>query len=114
MKTFDYDAKAVFDKDNSAKIKNQKVFDEAGSYLQNTNFGLAVVVSSSGMKGDSERDRTLTEARNMVVRNYLVQNFQLDDTRIRTFGMGKTEQLGENGKVRIIVYPRKAQSSKSE
>lgn len=114
MKTFDYDAKAVFDKDNSAKLKNQKVFDGAGAYLQNTNFGLAVVVSSAGMKGDSERDRTLTEARTMVVRNYLVQNFQLDDTRIRTFGMGKTEQLGENGKVRIIVYPRKTPSTKSE
>lgn len=114
LKTFDYDAKAVFDKGNSAKLKNQKVFDEAGDYLQNNKFGLAVVASSAGMKGDSERDRTLTEARTMVVRNYLVQNFQLDDTRIRTLGMGKTEQLGENGKVRIIVYPRNSASSKTE
>ena len=60
------------------------------------------------MKGDSDRDRTLTEARTMVVRNYLVQNFRLDDTRIRTLGMGKTKQLGEDGKVQIIVYARKS------
>ncbi len=114
MKTFDFDAKAVFDKGNSAKLKNQKVFDEVGEYLQSTKFGLAVVASSAGLKGDSERDRTLTEARTTVVRNYLVQNFQLDDTRIRTLGMGKTEQLGENGKVRIIVYPRKPAAGKSD
>lgn len=114
MKTFDYDPKAVFDKATSAKLKNQRLFDEAGEYLQGTKFGLAVVASSAGLKGDSESDRTVTEARAMVVRNYLVQNFQLDDTRIRTLGMGKTEQLGENGKVRIIVYPRKSASSKTE
>ncbi len=111
VKTFGYDAKAVFDKGNSAKLKNQKMFDDAGEYLQTTKFGLAVVASSAGMKGDSERDRTLTEARTMVVRNYLVQNFRLDDTRIRTLSTDKTEQLGENGKVRIIVYPLKVASS---
>ena len=64
------------------------------------------------MKGDSERDRTLNEARTMVVRNYLVQNFRLDDTRIRTLGLGKTEQLGENGKVQIVVYSRKTASGR--
>ena len=111
VKIFGYDAKAVFDKGDSAKLKNQKMFDDAGEYLQTTKFGLAVVASSAGMKGDSERDRTLTEARTMVVRNYLVQNFRLDDTRIRTLGMGKTEQLGENGKLQIIVYPAKFAAS---
>jgi phospholipid/cholesterol/gamma-HCH transport system substrate-binding protein len=111
-KTFDYDAKAVFDKADSAKLKNQKVFDDAGQYLQSTKFSLAVVASSAGMKGDSQRDRTLTEARTMVVRNYLVQNFRLDDTRIRTLGMGKTEQLGEDGKVQIIVYTGKSAPTK--
>jgi phospholipid/cholesterol/gamma-HCH transport system substrate-binding protein len=107
VKTFDYPAKAVFDKGDSAKLKNQKMFDDAGEYLQNTKFGLAVVSSSAGRKGDSERDRTLNEARTMVVRNYLVQNFRLDDTRIRTLGTGKNEQLGESGNVQIVVYSRK-------
>jgi phospholipid/cholesterol/gamma-HCH transport system substrate-binding protein len=112
VRTFSYDAGTVFDKGNSAKLKSQKTFDDAGEYLQSTKFGLAVVASSAGAKGDSERDRTLTEARSMVVRNYLVQNFRLDDTRIRTLSMGKTEQLGENGKVQIIVYPLKVASSR--
>jgi phospholipid/cholesterol/gamma-HCH transport system substrate-binding protein len=107
VKTFDYPAKAVFDKGDSAKLKNQKMFDDAGEYLQNTKFGLAVVCSSAGRKGDSERDRTLNEARTMVVRNYLVQNFRLDDTRIRTLGTGTNEQLGESGNVQIVVYSRK-------
>lgn len=111
VKTFDYDAKAVFDKGDSAKLKSKKMFDEAGNYLQGNKFSLVVIVSSAGMKGDSERDRTLTEARTMVVRNYLIQNFRLDDTRIRTLGMGKTEQLGENGKVEIIVYPGNSTST---
>jgi len=111
-KTFDYQAKAVFDKGDSAKLKDQKMFDEAGEYLQNAKFGLAVVASSAGVKGDSERDRTLNEAKTMVVRNYLVQNFRLDDTRIRTLGTGKSEQLGENGKVQIVVYSRKPASGR--
>ena len=80
------------------------MFDDAGEYLQNTKFALAVVCSSAGRKGDSERDRTLNEARTMVVRNYLVQNFRLDGTRIRTLGTGKNEQLGESGNVQIVVY----------
>jgi phospholipid/cholesterol/gamma-HCH transport system substrate-binding protein len=113
-KTFDYPAKAVFDKASSAKLKDQKMFDAAGEYLQNAKFGLAVVASSAGVKGDSERDRTLNEARTMVVRNYLVQNFKLDDTRIRTLNTGKNDQLGENGKVQIFVYSGKPASRKEQ
>ena len=41
----------------------------------------------------------------MVVRNYLVQNFRLDDTRIKTLGLGKTSDTDDNGKVEILVYP---------
>jgi hypothetical protein len=41
----------------------------------------------------------------MVVRNYLVQNFRLEDTRIKTIGLGKTDEGGENGKIGIFVYP---------
>ena len=112
IKTFDFEAKSVFDKPTSAKLKNQKQFDEAGAYLQDTKFGLAVIASSAGLKGDTEEDRTVSAARAMVVRNYLVQNFKLDDTRIRTLGLGKTEQLGESGQVRILVYPLTSASSK--
>jgi hypothetical protein len=46
-----------------------------------------------------------TEAQAMVIRNYLVQNFRLDDTRIKTMGRGKTDDAGDTGKVEILVYP---------
>ena len=40
----------------------------------------------------------------MVVREYLAENFRLDDTRIKTIGEGKTEQAAD-GKIQILVYP---------
>jgi hypothetical protein len=57
------------------------------------------------MKGDTEKDRLLTKARAMVARDYLVQNFKLDDTRIKTIGLGKSTEIGEGGALEILVYP---------
>lgn len=56
----------------------------------------------AGMKGDTHQDRLLAEARAMVVRDYLVRNFRLNDTRIRTIGLGKTDS-NDNG-IAVIVY----------
>ncbi len=64
-----------------------------------------VVAATAGMKGDSEKDRVLTEARALVVRDYLVKNFKLDDARIKTLGLGKAETGGGETKVDILVYP---------
>ncbi len=50
-KTFAYDAKQIFDKPESAKLKNEKVLNEAGNFLEGQKFGLAVVAASTGMKG---------------------------------------------------------------
>ena len=53
--------------------------------LQNNRFGVAVVAAPIQIiKGDSQQDRLLTGARAMVVRDYLVKNFKLEDTRIKT------------------------------
>jgi hypothetical protein len=41
----------------------------------------------------------------MVVRDYLTQNFKLDDTRIKTLGLGKAGEASDTGKVAIIIYP---------
>src|SRR6202011_994352 len=79
---FTYDAQKIFDKPDSARLKNQKLLNDAGKFLQDNNFGLAVVAAYTGMKGDSDKERTLTQARAMVVRQYLVENFKVDDTRI--------------------------------
>jgi len=48
----------------------------------------------------------------MVIRNYLSQNFKLDDTRIKTLGLGKTKQTDGSGKIEIIVYPPGANASR--
>jgi phospholipid/cholesterol/gamma-HCH transport system substrate-binding protein len=104
-KSFTYDSKQVFDKPDAAKLKDQKGLKEVGQYLQTQKFGQVVITAATGMKGDSEKDRVTTQAQAMVVRNYLVQNFRLDDTRIKTMGRGKTDDGGENGKIEILVYP---------
>ena len=50
----------------------------------------------------------LTEARAMVVREYLVENFGFDDSQLKTLGMGK--QAGANadadwGSIQILIFP---------
>jgi phospholipid/cholesterol/gamma-HCH transport system substrate-binding protein len=111
QKTFDYDGRAIFDKPDTAKFKDKKALADAGQYLQSSKFGLAVVVVSIGMKGERDKDRVLTEARASAVRDFLVQNFRLDDTRIRTIGLGKTDGAGDAGKVEILIYPGPAGDS---
>lgn len=102
---FVFDADKVFDKPDTAKLKKAKMLDEAGKYLQENPFGLAVVAAYTDMKGDTEKDRVLTQARAMVARSYLVRNFKLDDTRIKTIGLGKSGEIAEGSRVEILVYP---------
>ena len=103
-KKFDYEAKKIFDKPDAAKLKDEKTLNDAGNYLQNNLFGLAVVAAYTDMKGDTEKDRLLSEARAMVVRDYLVRNFKLDDTRIKTIGVGKSDKAAEGGSVDVLIY----------
>jgi hypothetical protein len=63
------------------------------------------VTASAGTKGDTDKANVLSEAQSMVVRDYLVNNFQVDDQRIKTMGLGKVEDSSEAGKVEIILYP---------
>jgi len=108
IKEFTYPAKQLFDKHDSAKLKDQKSLNAGGEFLANNQFGFAVVVVSAGTEGDTQKDLVLTEARAMVVREYLVENFGFDDSQLKTLGMGK--QTGTNsdvgwGTVRIFIYP---------
>ena len=41
----------------------------------------------------------------MVVRDYLVQNFKLDDTRIKTVGVGKSAGVENGSTVEVLIYP---------
>ena len=102
-KAFEYNANTIFGKPGDAKLKNGKKLDEAGQFLSQNKFDLAVVAASNDV-GDTDKDRVLTQARAKVVRDYLVQNFQFDDTRLKIIGLGKSAKPGESGKVEILVY----------
>jgi outer membrane protein OmpA-like peptidoglycan-associated protein len=102
---FTYDAGKLFNKADSAELKDSKKLGEAGKYLEQNRFGLAVVAAYTGMKGDTDKDVPLTEARALAVREYLVKNFRLDDTRIKTLGFGKSQKTGDAGEVDVLVYP---------
>ncbi len=108
LKSFTYSAKQLFDSRDSAELKNQKSLNAGGQFLAENQFGFAVVVVSMGMEGDAQKSQTLTDARAMVVREYLVENFGFDDSQLKTLGLGK--QAGENldadwGSVKILIFP---------
>jgi phospholipid/cholesterol/gamma-HCH transport system substrate-binding protein len=105
LKTFNFEDRQVFDKPDAAKLKNQKTLNPVGEFLQNQKYSLVVIQSVADMKGDSDKDRVTTQAQAMVIRNYLVQNFKLDDTRIKTMGLGKSKTPSDTGRIEIIVYP---------
>ena len=107
-KTFTYAGKQIFDDRDSAKMKDEKTLKDAGDFLAQTQFGVAVVVVSTGMDGDTQKDLVLSEARAMVIREYLVENFGFDDSQLKTLGQGK--QAGANldadwGSIQILIYP---------
>jgi outer membrane protein OmpA-like peptidoglycan-associated protein len=108
LKAFTYTVKQLFDGRDSAKLKHQKTLNVSGEYLEDNQFGYAVIVASTGMEGDAQKDLVLTQARAMVVREYLIANFGFDDSHLKTLGMGK--QKGENpdadwGAIQILIFP---------
>jgi phospholipid/cholesterol/gamma-HCH transport system substrate-binding protein len=106
LKTFTYEPQQLFDKVDTAKPKNQKSLRAAGQFLADNEFGVAVVVVSTGMSGDTQKDLVLTEARALVVHDYLVGNFGFDGAQLKTFGAGKKNDAGAGwGQVEVIVYP---------
>src|ERR1700693_3396312 len=83
LKKFTFDSKQLFDSVDTAKPKNQKSLRAAGQFLADTEFGVAVVVVSASMTGDAQKDLVLSQARALVVRDYLVNNFGFDDVQLK-------------------------------
>lgn len=110
-KTFVFDPSKLFDKPDSAKLKDEKSLNEVGQYLQTHSFGLAVIVASTGMTGDSEKDSVLSEARSYLVRKYLVDHFRMDDTHLKTIGLGKRPQDSAQGTLEIVFYAAPAKDA---
>jgi len=101
QKVFTYTAKQLLDKPDSVKLKNQKALNEAGEYIQGANPGLVIIESSTGPRGDSDKDQQLSEERADAVRSYLVDHFKLEDRRLKILGIGKTEG---DASLRILLY----------
>ena len=56
----------------------------------------------------------LTEARAMVVREYLVENFGFDDDQLKTMGIGKQTGASPDsdwGSIQILIFPAGTRSS---
>jgi len=107
-KTFTFEAKQLFDKVDTAKLKNQKSLDASGDFLTDSDFGVAVVTAYSSMEGDTGKNLVLSQGRALVVREYLVEKFGFDDRRLKTLGMGKKSGTSPEsgwGAIQILVYP---------
>ena len=111
LKTFVYAADDIFDKPDTAKLRNEKSLNQVGEFLQEAPFGLAVVTAYTGLAGQKEKNLELTQARAMVVREYLTKKFRIDDTRIKTKGMGEDAQADSKraDRVEVLVYPEAAE-----
>lgn len=112
LKKFVVPAKGLFAKPDTAKLKNEKTLNPVGQYLERTPYRLAVVAAYTGLTGEQEKNLVLTQARAMVVRKYLAEKFRIDDTRVKTKGMGEDGETaaGEPNRVEIIVYRRDRRS----
>jgi phospholipid/cholesterol/gamma-HCH transport system substrate-binding protein len=104
LRTFVYDGEKLFDKPATAKLKREKLLNDAGQFLEQTPFGLVVIAAYTDMKGDTEKDRTLTQARAVVARDYLIHNFKIDDKRVKTIGVGKSDEIGGTSQLQILVF----------
>jgi phospholipid/cholesterol/gamma-HCH transport system substrate-binding protein len=108
LKAFTYTTKQLFHSRDSAELKNQKSLNGSGEFLEDNQFGFAVVVVSTGMEGDAQKDLLLSQARAMVVRKFLVENFGFDDSHLKTLGMGKQKGVNADddwGSIQILIFP---------
>jgi outer membrane protein OmpA-like peptidoglycan-associated protein len=106
VKAFVFSAGDLFDKPDAVKLKDKKRLNEVGAYLGQNPFGLVVVQAFSSLAGDHEENLVLTQAQAMVVRDYLADKFELDDTKLRTKGMGEVapKEKGRDHWVEILVF----------
>jgi phospholipid/cholesterol/gamma-HCH transport system substrate-binding protein len=98
---FTFTENQLFDNPDTAKLK-EKPLNQIGAFLESSPYSLVVVAANTGSKGSKEDNLKLSQARAMVVRQYLAKNFKVDDARIKTLGGGESGQSA--GAVTISVY----------
>jgi phospholipid/cholesterol/gamma-HCH transport system substrate-binding protein len=105
-RSFAFDGKDLFAKNETAKLKNEKRLDQVGTFLEHNPHGLVVVTAQTGAKGNKEENVKLSQARAMVVREYLAKKFKLEDAQLKTLGAGEDQKAAnDSGSVSIVVYP---------
>jgi phospholipid/cholesterol/gamma-HCH transport system substrate-binding protein len=107
QKKFVYASDDLFDKEKTGKIKEKNNLKDAGKFLEKNRFGLVVVTAYSAGPGEQEENLQVTQAQALVVRKYLVDNFKLDENRIKTKGFGEQATKDKDvqpSRVEILVY----------
>lgn len=106
-KKFVYSNKNLFDEQETGKIKEKNSLKDAGKFLEKNPFGLIVVTSYSDEPGEKEENLQMTQAQALVVRKYLVDNFKIDESKIKTKGYGEQyskQKDAEQSRLEILVY----------
>ena len=93
----------LFDKPDTAKLKNEKVLNRIGVASGTHPLRPHCSDGYSALRGDAEENLILTQARAMVVREYLVEHFTIDERRIKRMGTG--EDSTRDARVEILLYP---------
>lgn len=106
MKTFLFPAGDLFEKPEGMKLKDKKRLTEVGTYLETHPFGMAVIQAFTGQAGAHGDNLLLTQAQAMAVRTFLAEKFELDDTKLKTMGMGEVDATppGSTHWIEISVY----------
>jgi phospholipid/cholesterol/gamma-HCH transport system substrate-binding protein len=106
-KRFIYASGDLFDKEKTGKIKEKNNLKDAGKFLEKNPFGLVVVTAYCAEPGEKEENLEVTEAQALVVRKYLIDNFKLDEKRIKTKGFGEQTTKDKDvqpSRVEILVF----------
>lgn len=102
---FVYAAKDLFDDPNHAKLKSEKSLNSVGKALEGKQFRLVMVQGFRGVEGNRDVNLQLSRAQAVVVRNYLVNHFKIDDSRVKTKGNGETQSSEQDpDRIEIVVY----------
>jgi len=107
QKKFVYASDDLFDKEKTGKIKEKNNLKDAGKFLEKNPFGLVVVTAYATEPGEKEESLQVTQAQALVVRKYLIENFKLDENRIKTKGFGEQATKDKDvqpSHVEILVY----------
>jgi phospholipid/cholesterol/gamma-HCH transport system substrate-binding protein len=112
IRSFTFPARELFAKAD-AKLTGPKALDPVGAYLEHNPFGLAVIQTFSGAKGDVDANLILTQAQALVLRSYLAGRFELDDAKVKTRAMGESQaEPGQGGWIVVSIYPQQTSPAK--